>query len=61
MMRSSLLIFHCFVLCLALVACSSTNSVYDEELKKDEYLKSNFPAKKRGENPGTPVETNFDR
>jgi len=61
MSRSSLIILHCVALLLALNACNSTNAAYEEELRKDEYLKSNFPAKKKGENPKTPVETSFDR
>ena len=48
-------------LLITLSGCSSTNSTYQEELKKDEYLKSNFSTKKKGENADTPVKTTFDK
>lgn len=48
-------------LLIILPGCSSTNSTYQEEMKKDEYLKSNFPSKKKGEHADTPVKTTFDK
>ena len=49
------------ILSFVLNACSSSSTVYEEELKKEEYLKSNFPAKKQGERSDAPVKTTFDR
>ncbi len=61
MCRISLTALSSIALFIALTACSTQNSVYEEEMKKDEYLKSNFPAKKEGKNANTPVETTFDK
>ena len=57
----SVTVFSLSALLVTLPGCSSTNTTYQEELKKDEYLKSNFPTKKKGENTNTPVETTFDK
>lgn len=61
MSRFSLTVLTSIALTIAVTACSSSSSVYEDEMKKDEYLKSNFPVKKEGKNTNTPVETTFDK
>lgn len=61
MSRISLTVLPILFLTFLLVACNTTNSVREQELQKDEYLKKNFPAKKQGNNTNTPVETTFDK
>ena len=61
MRRMILTVLGSIALAIVLVACNTTDSAYNEELKKDEYLKKNFPVKKQGGNTNTPVETSFDR
>lgn len=61
MSRISLTVLTSIALTIALTACSSSTTVYEDEMKKDEYLKSNFPAKKEGENANAPVKTTFDK
>ncbi|WP_455375543.1 hypothetical protein [Kaarinaea lacus] len=61
MSRFSLTVLSAIALQIAVTACSSSSSVYEDEMKKDEYLKSNFPAKKEGKNANAPVKTTFDR
>lgn len=61
MSRISLTVLSAIALLIALTACGTSSGVYEQEMKKDEYLKSNFPAKKEGKNASTPVETTFDK
>ena len=61
MSRISVTVLASIALLITLTACSSTNSTYEEELRKDEYLKSNYPVKKDGESANTPVKTTFDK
>jgi len=61
MRRMILTVLGSIALAITLIACNTTNSTYEEEQKKDEYLKKNFPLKEQGQNTNTPVETNFNR
>lgn len=61
MRRNSLSVLASVFLAVLLSACNSTNNVREQELKKDEYLKKNFPVKKQGSNASLPVETTLDR
>jgi outer membrane protein assembly factor BamE (lipoprotein component of BamABCDE complex) len=61
MSRISLTVLTSIALTFALIACSSSSTVYEDEMKKDEYLKSNFPAKKEGKNANAPLKTTFDK
>jgi len=61
MNRISVTVLTSLALLIMLSGCSSTNSTYENELRKDEYLKSNYPAKKAGETADTPVKTTFDK
>lgn len=61
MRRIILTVLGAIALPIALLSCASSNTAYEEELKKDEYLKSSFPTKKQGKNANTPVGTTFDR
>ena len=61
MSRVSVTVLTTITLLIALSACATSNSSYDEEMKKDEYLKSNFPVKKEGKNANAPVKTTFDK
>ena len=61
MNRIILTVLASLFLAFLLTGCNTTNNVRAQEMHKDEYLKKNFPAKKQGSTPGTPVETTFDR
>jgi len=61
MSRFSVTVLTSIALAIALNACNTAETRNEEELRKDEYLKNNFPAKKQGKNTETPVETTFDK
>lgn len=61
MNRSSLPVLSILFLAFLATACNSPSNVREQELKKDEYLKSNFPAKKDGKQTSAPVKSTFDR
>jgi len=60
-LKSSVTFLLLLILLIALAGCSSTNSTYEQEMQKDEYLKNNFPAKKDAKSADTPVKTTLDR
>lgn len=61
MSRLSLTVLTVTFLAFLLAACNSSTNVRQQELKKDEYLKSNFPLKKDSKHTDTPVKSTFDR
>jgi len=45
--------------CIGMIACSSTNPLYEEKLKQDQYLQRNFPAPSTEEKEQPAIKTQY--